>query len=471
MAQILPPELIQKIANQSDLQTYYRISQTCKRLHRLLIPSNLYFSPTQLMEAVAHRDTERVEKWLKTEYFQSSVFNTVVPTRYGNVRLTDRLMDYACRWGVPKAVEILLKDARLHDEQYDFWFPLNFMGPDPEAAFDIFRLLFPRYRPLIYGIVLQSVEFGKDRIFDILFDLQLRQDEQLGALAYATMAGRIHVASRLMTLPDFDEHLKSFLRGEDYNGAPKTVEFMEYVMQGRDYIEYDFYNVLCWAMRDGQREIAEFLRDRVDVSHYGLRLALSGCMHGYFDLVRHWLKSEDWQYVHKEELLQKSDFEIFQHFYCIPGISLDHLDGPFPAYCVSSTRVVDYMISKGADVSELLMESIGTGPVDVIEYILAMEGIDFSNYSSGLAFQASRYRRGSDVLSLLLRDPRTRFRENILAPACNACDDGNFEWVRTLLKTMQIVPKKDVDRMTDPHLYIYVDRLCGLQKVSGKDFF
>ncbi|KAI8903170.1 hypothetical protein EDD86DRAFT_250568 [Gorgonomyces haynaldii] len=280
-------------------------------------------------------------------------------------------------------------------------------------------MIYSRHCTMMYTLVLLSVEHGKNRIFDFLFDLQLRQDEQLGAVAYASEAGSIHVASRLMTLPSFDEHLKSFLRGEDYNGVPKTAEFIEY--------------------------IAEFLYERVDVSQYGLELALSGCMHGYFNL----------------------------YFYGIPGIYLDHLDGDLAAYCVSSRQVVDYLLSKGEDTYQLLLEAVGTGPVDVIQYLLAKDGIEFKRSATGIAFQASLYRRGSDVLSLLLEDPRTRFRENALAYACNACQDGGFEWVRTLLKTMQIDPNKGVDKMTDAQLDIHVDSLCGLENtyglVSGQD--
>ncbi|KAI8903032.1 hypothetical protein EDD86DRAFT_250655 [Gorgonomyces haynaldii] len=328
-------------------------------------------------------------------------------------------------------------------------------------------MIYSRHSTMMYTLVLQSVEHGKDKIFDFLFDLQLRQDEQLGALAYASEAGSIHVVSRLMTLPSFDEHLRAFLRGEDYNGVPKTIGFIDYVMRGREYTEYDFYNVLCWAMRDHKPEIAEYLCERVDVSHYGLQLALSGCMHGYFHLVRRWLKNNAWQYPHKDALLQKSDFELFQHFYGIPGIYLDHLDRDLAAFCVSSRQVVDYLLSKGENTYQLLLEAVGTGPVDVIQYLLEKDGIEFKRSATGIAFQASLYRRGSDVLSLLLEDPRTRFRENALAYACNACDDGNFEWVRTLLKTMQIDPKMDVDRMTDAQLDIYVDTLCGLENASS----
>ncbi|KAI8907788.1 hypothetical protein EDD86DRAFT_208111 [Gorgonomyces haynaldii] len=461
MAQKLPPELISQIANQCDLQTYYRIARCCRRVYRLLIPNNLYFSTNELMEAIAHGDAERVERWMKTDYFKSSVFNCTVNTRYGYIRLINHLMDLACKWSVPKAAEILLEDPRLHDGYPDEWFRLLVLGPDPDAAFEVFHLIIQKHPPGNDRIISESVKYGKNRIFDYFFDADLNLYQELEALGYASEAGNIHVASRLMTRPGFDEHLKSFLRGEDYYGVPKTAEFIDYVMHGRDYNEYDFFNVTCWAMTDGKLDIAEYLCDRVDVSQHGLELALSGCIHGYFHLVRGWLKSEAWQYPRKEELLQMSDFELFQHFYGIPGISLEDPRDKIGSYCVSSRQVVDYMISKGTDVHRLLSESVLNGPVDVIQYLMAMDGVDFRDRDKQLFFLAD-LRRDPQVLPLLLGHPRTEFKRAAAVHACNACDERDFEWARTVLSHIESDRQKEVREMSHIQLSFYAETLASL---------
>ncbi|KAI8905987.1 hypothetical protein EDD86DRAFT_248924 [Gorgonomyces haynaldii] len=243
-------------------------------------------------------------------------------------------MNLACRWNLPKAVEMLLEDPLLNTRFPDDWFRLNFLGPDPDAAFDIFQMIYSRHSTMMYTLVLQSVEHGKDKIFDFLFDLQLRQDEQLGALAYASEAGSIHVCLSIDDIAELDEHLRAFLRGEDYNG--------------REYTEYDFYNVLCWAMRDHKPEIAEYLCERVDVSHYGLQLALSGCMHGYFHLGTSLVEEiMHGSILTKMRFCRRVILNCFSTFNGIPGIYLDHLDRDLAAFCVSSRQVVDYLLSKG----------------------------------------------------------------------------------------------------------------------------
>ncbi|KAI8910152.1 hypothetical protein EDD86DRAFT_204631 [Gorgonomyces haynaldii] len=407
MSWTLPPHLLQNIAQYCDFQTNSRLSQCSKVVYGLLEANCTYFTPCRLIQLVDDRESQKVERLMKTALFQSkAVENSLWPLDCNHIGFCTFLLARALRRGLVTVAASLLTDSRVQSFQYDEqYYEMAMEDQDPDIGYELYRLL---ERGSVYaemgGLLSFAIQFKHQRVLDHLLRYEIKRDDRIAGIQSAIKHGDSYALSRLVSLPQFE--------ASDVDGAfedmicPKTVAILEQAIQGRDNI--NFYDMLCLAITENNLEVARYLSKRVDLnqgSHCALLLA---CMHDHFDLVRQMLSNPAVDYPHRDELLNQSDFEIFRVFFSDPKVieaNRWRIASSYGSYCVSSVDVVNYLLSKGEDVNNLLDSALAHGSIQVVQHLLSLDGLDFKEWTRSWLFNAAE-RGDCEIFQCLLNDAR-----------------------------------------------------------------
>ncbi|KAI8913503.1 hypothetical protein EDD86DRAFT_200679 [Gorgonomyces haynaldii] len=229
-----------------------------------------------------------------------------------------------------------------------------------------------------------------------------------------------------------------------------SVELLEHVMEGRDLSQEDFLEAFHSSLDAGNMEVTRYLLPHVHFNKNGHIALFWMCIYGQFDLLRQILADPRLEYPSKEDLLQKTDFEIYQHLLNDKSVRKSKYSAyhghPGP-YSVSSVQVVELVLSHRANHEKVLEIAIKYDSIDVIHHLLKKEDLVFAQYQHSL-HPVIIDKQNLEVLEMLLDYPKLT-KQWIHWGLSTFVKHNHWNLARCMLSHPRLGIQQDVSQMTD----------------------
>ncbi|KAI8909189.1 hypothetical protein EDD86DRAFT_207126, partial [Gorgonomyces haynaldii] len=229
-----------------------------------------------------------------------------------------------------------------------------------------------------------------------------------------------------------------------------SVELLEHVMEGRDLSQEDFLEAFHSSLDAGNMEVTRYLLPHVHFNKNGHIALFWMCIYGQFDLLRQILADPRLEYPSKEDLLQKTDFEIYQHLLNDKSVRKSKYSAyhghPGP-YSVSSVQVVELVLSHRANHEKVLEIAIKYDSIDVIHHLLKKEDLVFAQYQHSL-HPVIIDKQNLEVLEMLLDYPKLT-KQWIHCGLSKFVKYNHWNLARCMLSHPRLGIQQDVSQMTD----------------------
>ncbi|KAI8909502.1 hypothetical protein EDD86DRAFT_140165 [Gorgonomyces haynaldii] len=471
MTWTLPPELLQHVAQYTDLKTYSHLMCCSRVLLGLLCPIICQFKPEEMIELIRQDRNKIVEHLVTSQGFQSPVLLQLFTTMSGRMcSWISMVLQEASKKSMVQVVQKLLLDKR-YNEHYTAlsWSRFHTQDQDPQKAFEIFKLLWPSMLNYdVANVLADAVQAGHQEIFDfvyddgmVLFNARVQEEYEseselvLSALGAAINTGNFEVCKHFYyhTQFDLDQILEAF---EEFS-EKTTLDIVKFLvaqhMLARD---NEFFNVFCRAIRFGKKDIVTFLLDYVKPQHCNFYALYYGCLFGQFEIVRMLLRLPKVNYPGKKKLLQVGNVKLFRTLFENPQIPKDHDDDicfELGERCVTNKSLFKYLLNKEEDLCELLMVCCEYGtPEQMLEILTVGIESDMIEFATSYAAEYSK----PENIKLLANGGEYDFEENHCKAIRCAFLNKHPETARHIVR--KHIPEIPVDTLSDWMLYVETAR-------------